>query len=110
MAPDERCENFLGATVSGEATRAADPRDPADGLQNNEDHAQAMAREIEQLRYALESRDIIGQAKGMIMERFQLDAARAFELMIRVSQNSNIRVADLAEEIASRRSEPKSLI
>jgi transcriptional regulator with GAF, ATPase, and Fis domain len=61
-----------------------------------------------QFRSALASRDIIGQAKGMIMERFNVDAVRAFELLTRVSQNSNIRLAEVAEEIVSRGSEPKS--
>ena len=34
-----------------------------------------------QFQSALASRDIIGQAKGMIMERFDVDAVRAFELL-----------------------------
>ena len=54
-----------------------------------------------QFRSALASRDAISQAKGMIMERFNVDAIRAFELMVRVSQNSNTRVADLAQEIVA---------
>jgi transcriptional regulator with GAF, ATPase, and Fis domain len=62
-----------------------------------------------QFQSALASRDIIGQAKGMIMERFNVDAVCAFELLTRVSQNSNIRVAEVAEEIVSRGSEPKPL-
>jgi GAF domain-containing protein len=62
-----------------------------------------------QFQSALASRDIIGQAKGMIMERFDVDAVRAFELLVRVSQNSNIRVAEVAEEIVSRGSEPEIL-
>jgi hypothetical protein len=36
----------------------------------DQDQCEAMAREIEQLRCALVSRDIIGQAKGILMERF----------------------------------------
>jgi AmiR/NasT family two-component response regulator len=56
----------------------------------------------------LASRDIIGQAKGMIMERFDTDAVRAFELLTRLSQNSNTRIAELTEEIFQRRSEPKT--
>lgn len=35
----------------------------------------------EQFRSALASRDIIGQAKGIVMERFDVDAAHAFELL-----------------------------
>ncbi|MFI5509720.1 GAF and ANTAR domain-containing protein [Mycobacterium sp. NPDC051804] len=54
-----------------------------------------------QFQSALASRDIIGQAKGMIMERFGIDAIQAFELLVRLSQNSNTRVADLAAEIVT---------
>jgi ANTAR domain/GAF domain len=42
-----------------------------------------------QFESALASRDVIGQAKGIIMERLDLDAVRAFELLRRMSQNSN---------------------
>jgi GAF domain-containing protein len=56
-----------------------------------------------QFQSALASRDIIGQAKGMIMERFNVDAVRAFELLTKLSQSSNTRVAEIAEEIVSRR-------
>ena len=61
-----------------------------------------------QFQSALASRDVIGQAKGMIMERFHVDAVRAFELLTTLSQNSNTRVAEVAEEIVSRGPEPKS--
>lgn len=52
---------------------------------------------------ALASRDVIGQAKGMIMERFQVDATRAFELLTRVSQDTNTPVRIIAQEIIDRR-------
>jgi AmiR/NasT family two-component response regulator len=55
----------------------------------------------------LASRDIIGQAKGMIMERFDVDAVRAFELLTRLSQDSNTKLAKVAEEIVARGPEPK---
>jgi GAF domain-containing protein len=61
-----------------------------------------------QFQSALASRDIIGQAKGMLMERFNVDAVRAFELLTRLSQNSNTRIAEIAEEIVARGSEPRS--
>jgi AmiR/NasT family two-component response regulator len=62
-----------------------------------------------QFQSALASRDIIGQAKGMMIERFNVDAVRAFELLSRLSQNSNIPVAEVAEEMVARGSEPKPL-
>jgi hypothetical protein len=55
-----------------------------------------------QFESALASRDIIGQAKGIIMERYDVDAVRAFELLTRVSQNTNTRVHVIAHEIVTR--------
>jgi transcriptional regulator with GAF, ATPase, and Fis domain len=58
-----------------------------------------MVRRDEQFRSALASRDIIGQAKGMIMERFKIDAVQAFELLKRLSQNSNTPLAAVARQL-----------
>ena len=52
-----------------------------------------------QFRSALASRDVIGQAKGIIMERFDVDAVRAFEMLRRLSQDSNTPVADVARRL-----------
>ncbi|BBY28187.1 ANTAR domain-containing protein [Mycolicibacterium sediminis] len=61
-----------------------------------------------QFRSALASRDVIGQAKGMIMERFDVDALHAFELLKRLSQESNTRLVDVAAELVARGPEPTS--
>jgi transcriptional regulator with GAF, ATPase, and Fis domain len=61
-----------------------------------------------QFKSALASRDVIGQAKGMIMERFDVDAVRAFELLKKLSQSSNTRLVAVAEELVARGSEKKS--
>jgi transcriptional regulator with GAF, ATPase, and Fis domain len=58
-----------------------------------------MVRQDEAFRRALASRDIIGQAKGMIMERFDVDAGHAFELLKRLSQNSNTPLAVVARRL-----------
>ena len=59
-----------------------------------------------QFQSALASRDIIGQAKGMIMERFDVGAVRAFELLRSLSQNTNTRLAEVAAELVSRGPDP----
>lgn len=59
-------------------------------------------RRHEQFHSALASRDVIGQAKGMIMERFGIDAAQAFALLKRLSQESNRPLVDVARRLASR--------
>ncbi|GAA1907244.1 GAF and ANTAR domain-containing protein [Williamsia serinedens] len=57
------------------------------------------ARRSSQFRSALASRDIIGQAKGMLMERFDIDAVRAFDLIRKLSQNTNTRLSEVAERL-----------
>lgn len=59
----------------------------------------AAVRRGEQFRSALASRDIIGQAKGMIMERFSVNAIEAFDMLRTLSQNENIRLAEVARQI-----------
>jgi AmiR/NasT family two-component response regulator len=44
-----------------------------------------MLRREQQFQEALTSRDIIGQPKGMIMERYNIDGAQAFELLCKLS-------------------------
>lgn len=60
------------------------------------------ARRHDEFESALASRDVIGQAKGMIMERYDLDAMQAFDLLKRLSQDSNTRLADVAKKLVSR--------
>ena len=59
-----------------------------------------------QFKSALASRDLIGQAKGMIMELFEIDAVRAFELLVKLSQQTNTRLVQVAAEIVARGSGP----
>ena len=61
-------------------------------------------RQGEQLQSALASRDRIGQAKGIIMERYGVDDVRAFDMIRRLSQESNTRVVDIAERVIASRS------
>ena len=48
---------------------------------------------------ALIHRDLIGQAKGMLMERYQISGDRAFLLLTRISQNSNRKLHQVATEL-----------
>lgn len=82
----------------------ADAFDPlaeatAEALAAHAAMAMSAARSQGQFASALATRDIIGQAKGMIMERFGIDAVAAFELLRRLSQDSNVPLADVAQGI-----------
>lgn len=59
------------------------------------------AREEQQIRAALTNRDLIGQAKGMLMERYNLDSQAAFALLARLSQDTNVKLADLAQQLVA---------
>lgn len=61
--------------------------------------AMLAARDDQQFRASLASRDIIGQAKGMIMERYDIDAVQAFELLAKLSQQQNTPLHRLAREL-----------
>lgn len=78
-----------------------DSEDLATVLATHAAIALSSARRGEQFRSALASRDIIGQAKGMIMERYDTDAVRAFEILARLSQDSNIPLADVAAQLVN---------
>jgi GAF domain-containing protein len=51
------------------------------------------------LRAAVDSRHVIGQAQGILMERYQVDADRAFEVLRRYSQHKNIKLRVIAEQV-----------
>ncbi|MDX1620756.1 MAG: ANTAR domain-containing protein [Nitriliruptorales bacterium] len=53
----------------------------------------------EGLQTALATRDVIGQAKGILMERHRLTADQAFGLLRRASNNRNVKVRDLAQRV-----------
>lgn len=56
---------------------------------------------IQHLLVALERRTVIGQATGIVMERFKLDADAAFGVLRRVSSQRNRKVIDIAEELVA---------
>ena len=62
--------------------------------------ALADARNEQGLRGALDNRDLIGQAKGILMERYKITDQEAFELLVRASQHSNVKLRDVAEALA----------
>jgi GAF domain-containing protein len=66
------------------------------------------ARNAHEMRQALSTRDVIGQAKGILMERHKLSADAAFGLMVKASQDSNRKLRDIAEMISAMAEDPVS--
>ena len=54
-----------------------------------------------QLRTGLNTRDMIGMAKGILIERFKITPDVSFRVLARLSQHSNIKLRDIAEAIVT---------
>ncbi|WP_245580351.1 GAF and ANTAR domain-containing protein [Arthrobacter castelli] len=63
--------------------------------------AYAEANEVEQLTESVSTRDRIGQAKGILMERYKITDQQAFMLLAQVSQGTNTKLAAIADVLAS---------
>lgn len=63
----------------------------------------AARRQAEQLNEALRSRDLIGQAKGILMEREDITDDEAFARLKALSQNSNVKLRDVAQRVVDER-------
>ena len=57
---------------------------------------------MSQMRDALCSRDDIGQAKGILMHREGLTGEAAFRLLLKTSQNANIKLVEVARWVIER--------
>lgn len=64
------------------------------------------AQEISGLSIALDGRTVVGQAQGILMERFGLDPAAAFAVLTRVSSHHNRKLRDIAQELVETRVMP----
>lgn len=68
--------------------------------------ALAGARREEQFRDALASRDVIGQAKGILMAREGISSDQAFDALRRASQRLNVKLREVAEQVLKASPEP----
>jgi len=68
--------------------------------------ALATARQAENLWVAIDARKLVGQAQGILMERFDLDADQAFAVLLRYSQHRNLKLRAVAELLVKQRQLP----
>jgi GAF domain-containing protein len=61
--------------------------------------AVAAAQDLDNIATALGSRDVIGQAKGILMERYKITAEMAFALLASASQHTNVKLYAVAENL-----------
>ncbi|MBO4240831.1 GAF and ANTAR domain-containing protein [Pseudonocardia alni] len=65
------------------------------------------AKRVAHLETALRSRDVIGQAKGVLIERYGIDEVQAFTRLVNASQATNLKLVDVAKWVVSERSTPR---
>ncbi|TCN41135.1 GAF domain-containing protein [Kribbella orskensis] len=58
--------------------------------------AMGWARQDQTMTEALATRNVIGQAVGIVMERYQVDSDRAFAFLVRLSQSRNTKLRTVA--------------
>ena len=103
-------ENLGALNLYGRSRSAFTAQDVHDGmaLAAHVGVALAGAQEVENLEKALGGRTVIGQATGILMERFDLVPDRAFAVLSRLSQQKNVKLRQLAEQIVETRTVPKA--
>lgn len=70
--------------------------------------AVATARQETSMAMAVDARKLVGQAMGILMERFDVDGDRAFAILRRYSQNTNMKLRDVAQHLIDTRKLPRT--
>jgi GAF domain-containing protein len=68
--------------------------------------AVATARHEVSMAQAVDARKLVGQAMGILMERFDVDGDRAFAILKRYSQDTNTKLRDVAQQLIDTRKLP----
>jgi GAF domain-containing protein len=82
----ERAQGLVFATFAGTAIALARGREQDVAAREN-------------LGQALASREVIGQAQGILMERERITADQAFDLLRRASQHLNVKLRAIAQQL-----------
>lgn len=99
-------EDTLGALTLYSRTRDEfdeDAREEGLAIAAHVAIAVASSHKIRHLTAGLDTRTVIGQATGLLMERFDLDPARAFGVLARLSSQQNVKLRHLATDVVSNR-------
>ena len=65
------------------------------------DTNQDLLIEVAQLRRAMQTRPVIDLARGVLMASFGLSAEDAWQVLVRVSQNTNTKLHEVADQLVS---------
>jgi curved DNA-binding protein CbpA len=71
----------------------------ATALREVSERVEALTAEVDQLRIARDSNRRIGMALGMVMNQLHVNDEQAFDVLRRISQNTNRKLRDVAEDV-----------
>jgi hypothetical protein len=66
------------------------------------------ARLADNLRKALATRELVGQAQGILMEREHITAEQAFDILRRASQHLNLKLREVAQDLVDTGERPST--
>ena len=72
---------------------------PVAGMQGLDSRVAQLEAEVAQLKDALVRRQQIGVATGLLAQRFAISPERAWSLLVRLSQNSHVKVREIAQSV-----------
>jgi hypothetical protein len=91
----DRGRGLLLAALAGLAVSSA---------QRNEDETRRTAN----MQAALATRDVIGQAQGILMERERITAPQSFDVLRRASQHLNLKLREVAQTLVDTGERPET--
>lgn len=68
--------------------------------------ALSATRTYRQMSEALTTRDAIGQAKGLLMARNNTSGPQAFNMLVKASQDTNLKLSDVAQWLVDEHDQP----
>jgi ANTAR domain len=92
-------DSYTGLNIYARAEEALADPEVAKLFASHARVALGYADGFDTLKGAIATRQVIGEALGIVIERYGLSEERAFEFLIRASQNSNTKLRDIAAEI-----------
>ncbi|HZO65230.1 MAG TPA: GAF and ANTAR domain-containing protein [Kribbellaceae bacterium] len=106
MNVNDRTIDVLGLYSARPDAFAADDEAVAQILARHAAVALANARNEETFARAIDARKLVGQAMGILMERYQINGDQAFAILRRYSQDTNTKLRDVAQQLIENRALP----
>lgn len=102
----EAMDHTPGARIAGHDGDGDGGSPASTSVEALQQEVDRLRENIADLQSALASRDVIGQAKGILMERTGVGADAAFQELVRASQHRNERLALVAAHLVRTRRMP----